>query len=134
MSLISHGRNKLKKKPYRPVMKMVKPKNEKMDLSCKINLDDRKPSPKKQKKPSPSVNTIMRAINGHVKTFRDHNGYFQPPTFTKAKVEKTFSIYIPMKTFHKLKERLNSIEKRKKLGRAKFFKKLRKGKKRICSK
>lgn len=122
-------RNKLRSKPYRPVMKVAKAKKDStLNVTWRLNLDDKITSPRKKKKPSPSVNTLIRAINGHSKTFRDHNGYFQPPTFTKAKVEKTFSIYMPMKTFHKLKERLNSIEKRKKLGRARFFKNMRKGK------
>ena len=121
-------KRKLKTKPYRPVMKMTSSKKKTdLDIPWTLEIDDKRKSPKKLKKPSPSVNTIIRAINGHTKTFRDHNGYFQPPTFTKAKVEKTFAIYMPMKKFNKLKERLNSIEKRRKLGRAKFFKKMRKG-------
>ena len=121
-------KHKLSSKPYRPVQK-AKPKNsQKLKIPWRLEITEVSPK-KKPRKPSPAVSTIMRAIQSHDRTFKDHRGYYQPPMFTKAKVEKMFSIYIPIKRFTKLKERLNSIAKRKKLGRAKSIKKARKGKK-----
>ena len=122
-------KKKLTSKPYRPVQKVPRSKN-KLNIPWRLTISDQSNMAKKKpyKKLSPSVSTLIRAIHGHGKTFRDHQGYFQPPTFTKARVEKTFSIYIPNPKFQKLKKRLNSMEKRKKLGRAKAIKRWRKGK------
>ena len=125
----SQLKQKLSSKPYRPVQKIIKPKNaQKLKIPWRLEITDKLPSKKKPKKPSPAVSTIMRAIQSHERSFKDHRGYYQPPMFTKAKVEKMFSIYIPPKRFIRVKERLNSIAKRKKLGRAKSIKKARKGK------
>ena len=119
-------KNKLATKPYRPVQKYTKSKpNQNINIPWKLTLDD-KPI-KKLKKLTPSVSTMLRAIHGHGKSFRNHEGYFQPPTFTKARVEKTFNVYLPHSNFQNLKKRLNSIEQRKKLGGAKKIKKWRKG-------
>ena len=128
----SQLKQKLSSKPYRPVQKIIKPKNaQKLKIPWRLEITDKIPSKKKPRKPSPAVSTIMRAIQSHERTFKDHRGYYQPPMFTKAKVEKMFSIYIPIKRFTKVKERLNSMAKRKKLGRAKSIKKARKGKLKI---
>ena len=126
---IQQLKQKLTSKPYRPVQKAQKPKPSKINIPWRLTITDNPDMAKKKpyKKLSPSVSTLIRAIHGHGKLFRDHHGYFQPPMFTKARVEKTFAIYIPNPKFQKLKKRLNSMEKRKKLGRAKAIKRWRKG-------
>ena len=122
-------KTKLSSKPYRPVQKIMKGNKEsELPLSFNITLNDQSTSRCRHKKPTPSVSTLLRAIHGHGKIFKDQNGYYQPPTFTKAKVERIFSIYIPLPKFQQLKQRLNSIEQRKKRGRAKSHKSSRKGK------
>ena len=123
---------KLQTKPYRPVHKIMKSKSSQdLDISLDINLNGDKSHNNKNKKPTPSVSTLLRAIHGHGRTFKNQNGYYQPPTFTKAKVEKIFAIYIPTPKFQQLKNRLNSIEQRKKRGRAKNQKIHRQGNKTI---
>ena len=121
-------KNKLSSKPYRPVQKVIKPTtNQELGFQWDLNLSTENATKSKHKKPTPSISTLLRAIHGHGKTFKNHNGYYQPPMFTKAKVERIFSIYIPMPKFTQLKDRLNSIEQRKKRGRAKHYKIKRQG-------
>ena len=123
-------KKKLTSNPYRPVQKVQKSKSTKLNIPWTMTISEQSDMGKKKpyKKLSPSVSTLIRAIHGHGKSFRDHHGFFQPPMFTKARVERTFAIYIPNPKFQKLKKRLNSMEKRKKLGRAKAIKRWRKGK------
>ena len=119
-------KKKLTSKPYRPVQKAAKRKNPDLNIPWNLTISE-KETEKKRKKLSPTIPTLIRAVHGHGNTFKDHNGYYQPPLFTKAKVEKTFAIYLPIQKFQQLKKRLNSQQKRKKLGRAKSIKQNRKG-------
>ena len=111
-------------KPYRPVNKSKQ--SAEIDLNMNLDLQTPKVQQKSRKTPSPSITTLIRAIQGHGRVFKDHKGFYQPPLFTKAKVERTFAIYISPQKFTNLKQRLNSNQKRNKLGRAKMFKNERK--------
>ena len=118
-------KDSLTSKPYRPVNKSIK--SAEVDLNMNLDLQTPKSHHKTRKTPSPSITTIIRAIQQHGRAFKDHNGYYQSPWFTKAKVERTFAIYISPQKFTHLKQRLNSIQKHNKLGRAKTIKSYRKG-------
>ena len=116
----------LTNKPYRPVIKTNK--TAEVDINMNLDLQTPKTASKSRKTPSPSIATLIRAIQGHGRAFKDHNGFYQPPWFTKPKVERTFAIYISPQKFTQLKQRLNSIQKHNKLGRAKMIKRDRNGK------
>ena len=111
----------LKTSPYSPGKK-VKKSN---DISLQCNIDLGEPTESmvqmtKSKKKSPSVNTMMALIRGHgVNAFKDAMGYFNPPTFTKAKLERMFGIWIPYQRFNQLKSKMNAKQKRQKHGNAK---------------
>ena len=108
---------KLSQKRYKPDTKPWKSKIL-PDLNWNLSLEASPRASKKSKSRktvTPNVNTIMNAIHGHgAKQFQDENGYYNFPTFTKAKIEKLLNIYIPAQTFQHLKKKMNEKQHKRK--------------------
>ena len=127
-------KKKLGKQPYRP-KNVAKKQTSDLSLDLPISLQsndstDRVPeTPCMARRKEPALTTIIRSLHAHgVRRLTNKHGYFQPPTFTKEKVEQILGINISKNKFQQVKSRMNYHQKRRKLGKAKRSYNSRKGK------
>lgn len=125
---VSDLKERLRRKPYSPVVKSVKKTRRLNELeNWEFNLgaptkNDQLPEKGKSKKkvPSPCINNIMKMIYAHgTSNLRDCNGFFSAPAFTKAKIERLLGIWMTQPKFTYLKKRLNDKQSKRKHGHAK---------------
>ena len=142
-------KKKLREKPYQPNRKakksndldldlpiwftdppQTKPRKRSVSFSNEIDKKlHRKPVVPTPQKKARTCNNIIKLIHGHgTNSLINKHGYFQPPFFTKEKVEQIVGHAINTKKYHQVRHALNQVQRKRKLGKAKDSHNKRKGK------